>query len=335
MAPEFIPPWQQAVIVGAVSGLIGSWFFLRGVETADFLPLVSSIIGMDSFMAGAFLHYTIGTIIGITFALLFFRDIRGLGPAMVYGMSYGLLWWFIGPQTLFPILLGSPVEWSLEVASANYASLLAHILYGILIGFIFDIINDIWRKLFIDSDPLKRSREGGGATGIRGILMGVAGGLIGGLLFTLVLLGINALPKTANLVGSQSATVGFILNLVISIFIGITYGLFFQRVGFSYGSGMSWGILYGLLWWVAGTMTLFPALLGQSIDWGLPAAVSNFATLIGHLLYGLGLGLFFQFLARRYDDELRNFAGRSSSSAAPAMWASTLLFGVLMLLLLK
>ncbi|MDX1414877.1 MAG: hypothetical protein R3293_11850 [Candidatus Promineifilaceae bacterium] len=333
-APDFIPPWKQAVIVGGIGGLFGAWIFLRGVETADFFPIVAGIIGMDSYMAGAFLHYTIGMIIAITFALLFYRDIRGVGPAMIYGMSYGIQWWFIGPQTLLPILTGAPIEWSLETASANYAPLLAHVLYGAMIGFFFAVVNTVWRKLFIDSDPLRRTREGGGTTGIRGILMGVAGGLLGGLLFTFVLVGIGALPAVANLVGSQSSATGLLVHLTISVIIGITYGLFFQRVGYSYGAGIGWGVLYGLLWWVIGAMTLFAFLLRQPIDWSLAAAAANYAALIGHLLYGLGLGLFFQFLARRYDAELRQFAGRSFHSAAPAMWAAALLFGVMLPLLL-
>ncbi len=333
-ASQIAPLWQQAVIVGAIGGTLGAWIFLRGVESTIFFPLVSSMVGMDSFSTGAIIHYSIGIIIGITFALLFYRDIRGLGPAIIWGMSYGILWWFIGPLTLLPILTGSPIDWTLESAQANYAPLLAHILYGAIIGLFFAITNGIWRKLFVDSDPLNRTREGGGTSSIRGSLMGILGGIIGGLLFAFVFIIIGALPTVASIIGSQSPTTGFIVHIIIAIIIGITFGLFFQRVGISYGVCMSWGTLYGLLWFVLGAMTLLPALLRQPIDWSLQTIIANYAFLVGHLLYGLGLGLFFQFLAVRYDTELRFRNWNFSNEAAPAMWASTLLFGVMMPLLL-
>jgi hypothetical protein len=75
--------------------------------------------------------------------------------------------------------------------------------------------------------------------------------------------------------------------------------------------------------------------------------------LVGHLLYGAGLGLFYQFLARRYDDELsgrvrrgtqgtrlahqanRSPQPRTTGTPASALWAVTLVLGVLLPLLLS
>ena len=46
---------------------------------------------------------------------------------------------------------------------------------------------------------------------------------------------------------------------------------------------MSWGMSYGVLWWLLGALTLFPALLRQPVDWSLAAVSANYASLIGHL----------------------------------------------------
>jgi uncharacterized membrane protein YagU involved in acid resistance len=334
VAPELVPPWGQALIVGGVGGLLGSWVFLRGIETADFFPLVASMMGMNTFNAGALLHYLIGIVIALTFALLFHQDVHGTGPALIWGMSYGVLWWLLGPLTLLPLLTGTPVEWSLDAAQTNFAPLVAHLLYGALVGWFYAGINSMWRTLFIDSDPLNRTREGRGATNARGLLMGQAGGILGGLLFTYVMVGIGALPVIANLVGSRSPVIGFLLHLIIAIVIGSSFGLLFQRQAYSYGAGMSWGVLYGALWWLLGALTLFPALLRQPIDWSLAVASANYASLVGHLLYGLGLGLFYQYLARRYDPAFQTRQSRASGTAAAAMWASTLLIAVMLPLLL-
>ncbi|MFZ0548722.1 MAG: hypothetical protein WAM60_24945 [Candidatus Promineifilaceae bacterium] len=335
VAPELVPSWGQALIVGGLGGLLGSWVFLRGIETANFFPLVASIIGMDTYMAGVLLHYIIGIIIAITFALLFNQDIRGAGSALVWGLSYGILWWVIGPLTLLPLLTGAPVTWSLEAAQANFASLVAHLLYGAMVGWFYAVINGIWRTLFIDSDPLNRTREGRGVANVRGLLMGQMGGILGGLLFTFVMIGIGALPYVANLVGSRSPAVGWLVHLIISIIIGSSFGLLFQHEAYSYGAGMSWGVLYGVLWWLLGALTLFPALLRQPIDWSLGAATANYAPLIGHLLYGLGLGLLYQYLARRHDPALQTRRERARGTVAAAMWASTLFIVVMLPLLLS
>jgi uncharacterized membrane protein YagU involved in acid resistance len=145
---------------------------------------------------------------------------------------------------------------------------------------------------------------------------------------------IGALPKVANLVGSNSPAVGFLVHLTISIIIGSSFGLLFKRQAYSYGAGMSWGVLYGLLWWFLGALTMFPALLRQPVDWSLGTATANYASLIGHLLYGLGLGLFYQYLARRYDKELDARETAASNTAAAAMWACTLLIAVMLPILL-
>jgi len=249
-------------------------------------------------------------------------------------MSYGVLWWLLGPLTLLPLLTGSPVEWSLSAAQANFDPFVAHLLYGAIIGWFYAVVNGGWRTLFIDSDPLNRTREGSGATSLRGLLMGQAGGILGGLLFTYVMTAIDALPKVANLVGSNSSAIGFVVHLFISIIIGSSFGLLYKRQAYSYGTGMSWGVLYGLLWWFLGALTLFPALLRQPVDWSLEAATANYPSLIGHLLYGLGLGLFYQYLARRYDRELDDRKTGASKPAVAAMWAYTLLVAVMLPMLL-
>jgi len=349
-----VPPLVQALIIGGLGGLLGSWVFLRGIETAAFIPLVAGLMGSNSMVLGTILHYVVGTTIGISFGLLFYRDVLGTGSSLVWGLNYGLLWWAIGPLTLLPGLLRFEVhpDWSLVMAQAVFAPLVGHLLYGAVVGLFYALINRLWRVLFVDSDPLNRSREGAGARGVRGILMGIAAGIVGGLLFTIVMVGIGALPQVASLVGARSAFAGFIVHLIIAVIIGISYGLLFQREAYSYGAGLAWGLVYGLLWWFVGAITLFPMFLRQPVDWSLQTVTMLYPSLIGHLLYGAGLGLFFQFLARRYDDDLsgRPRHGspdsrlgvpahvlprrRTAGTPAAALWAVTLVMGVMLPLLL-
>ena len=143
-------------------------------------------------------------------------------------------------------------DWSLTAARTAFRSLVAHMLYGALVGFFYAVVNKLWQVLFVDSDPLNRSFEGAGTRGLRSVLMGQAAGVIGGLLFTVVMVGVGALPRVASLIGAESAFAGFIVHLIIAIIIGSSYGLLFEREAYSYGSGLGWGLVYGLLWWLNG-----------------------------------------------------------------------------------
>ena len=355
MEQAIVPKPIQAVIVGGLGGLVGSWIFARGVETAEFFPLVAGLMGSNAMALGRLLHYTIGITIGISFGLLFSRDIRGVGSSLVWGLNYGLVWWVIGPMTLLPILLGleTQPDWSLGAAQENVPSLVAHMLYGSIVGLFYALANRVWRVLFVDSDPVNRALESPGSLGLRVALMGLGSGVVGGLLFTIVMAGTGALSQIASLVGAQSPLAGLIVHLIVAIIVGMSYGLLFGQEILSYGTGLAWGTVYGLLWWLLGAATLYPILLRQPVDWSLEAVAGLYPSLVGHLLYGVGLGLFFQFLARRYgkepsgrprrdtwdgppsqqrgDDSRRREMGQS----APALWIVTLVLGIMLPLLLS
>jgi hypothetical protein len=263
------------------------------------------LIGSESAIIGLLIHYLIGLIIGVTFGYLFIRYIHRTGSAVIWGLNYGLFWWIIGPLTLMPLFrFGTLPEWTLTVAQRAAPSLIAHLIYGSLVGLCYALINKVWHVLFVDSDPLNRTLKGAGTRGMRGAIMGVAGGIIGGLLFTIVMVGVGALPRVATLIGAQSAFVGFIVHLLISLMIGISYGLLFQREADSYGAGLAWGLLYGLLWWLLGSNTLFNMLLREPVDWSLAAIPLPIFSRPLTLRGGPGPHLTNQYLARRYDREL-------------------------------
>ncbi len=302
MAHTIVPAWVRALIVGGLGGLLGSWVFVWGVVGTDFYVVVAGIVRSDSLTVGRLLHYGIGLLIGCSFGLLFDHEDQDPGNGLIYGINYGLFWWIIGPMVLLPWLLGRDAQpyWTLATIQNFVPSFVGHILYGALVGWFYGVVNQLWRVLFVDSDPLNRTVEGVGSRWLRAILMGEAGGIIGGLLFTIVMVGDGALPRVGSLIGMSSPVAGFIVHLVISVLIGTSYGLLFYRKVSSYAAEITLGLIYGWFWWVLGAVTLFALLLKQPVDWSLVAVTSLYPSLIGHLLYGIGLAIFYQFLARRY-----------------------------------
>jgi uncharacterized membrane protein YagU involved in acid resistance len=299
-AGELPLSFPRAVIVGGLAGLFGGWAFGKWMGQVNFFPLIAELVHSNSRVVGITLHFIIATVIGASFGLLFQRDIRGFGSSMGWGLAYGILWWFLGPLTLKPLMLGTPLDWSYLRGAELFGSLVGHIVYGVIVGVIYAAVDRLWVGFFKESDPINREPEGPGLRIIHSLKWGAAAGLSGGLLFSLVLLATGTLPEVARMGGGSSAVFGFIVHMSISAMLGMTYGLLFMREAPDFGSGITWGLVYGLIWWFIGPMTLLPILLGGSLTWTTAAANALFPSLIGHLLYGAATAVAFLVFERRH-----------------------------------
>jgi uncharacterized membrane protein YagU involved in acid resistance len=262
---------------------------------------------------------------------------------MGWGLGFGIFWWFFGPLTLLRLAAGMPLDWSAEQGSAVFGSLVGHILYGLILGVAYATIDKIWVRLFIQSDPLNREIEGPGLHILLSLGWGAIAGLIGGLASMPVMIATGVLPKVA---GVDSTLVGFrgvFIHLLVSAAIGMTYGLLFREEASTPGNAISWGWLFGLIWWYLGPMTLLPLLLTGVCDWSTDAASALLPSLLGHLIYGAVTALIFFLFDHRYTRsllldprtsarELRRI--RPLESPAPALWLFALSLGVLLPILL-
>lgn len=329
----------RAVTVGGFAGLVGGWAFSIWFAQNNAFVLIAGIINSDSSAVGMLLHYLIAAIIGASFGLLFQQDVRGPGSSICWGLAYGLFWWFLGPLTLWPLLLHQPVDWSYLHGSALFGSLIGHAVYGILLGWIYAWGNRWWVGLFIESDPLKRQAEGPGIVTLRSLEWGALASILGGLLFSIIMVATGVLPQVAALIGGSSPLAGFVVHLVISVLIGMSYGLFFAHESSDVGSSLAWGMLYGLAWWFLGPLTLMPILLGHTVIWTMQAADLLLPSLLGHLIYGAATGVVFFWLESQHaawlllDKRAAAHAARlrrPPGTPAPALWLVVLGLGVVL-----
>ncbi|BCL83708.1 hypothetical protein ccbrp13_61730 [Ktedonobacteria bacterium brp13] len=329
----------HAVLVGGIAGLVGGWAFSIWFAQNNAFVLIAGIISSDSSAVGMLLHYLIAATIGASFGLLFQRDVRGTGSSICWGLAYGFFWWLLGPLTLLPLLLHQHVDWSYLHASAFFGSLIGHAVYGMLLGWIYAWGNRLWVGLFIESDPLYRQAEGPGILTLRSLEWGALASVLGGLLFSIIMVATGILPQIAALIGGSSLLAGFAVHLIISVLIGMSYGLFFQHESPDAGSSIAWGMLYGLAWWFLGPLTLMPILLGHAVTWTMQAADLLLPSLLGHLIYGAATGLVFFWFEHHHAQWLlldKRYAShearrrRPPETSAPALWVVVLGLGVVL-----
>ena len=144
------------------------------------------------------------------------------------------------------------------------------------------------------------------------ISSGAIAGLIAGLVFGLMMQMMSAptpeggrmpmMAMVAMVVGSSSVVVGWIYHLFNSSVIGAIFGWLLGPRAISAGSGLAWGVLYGLVWWIVGGQLLMPLALGMPPFASLmmpPMRMVAIGSLIGHTIYGLILGGLFPVFVRR------------------------------------
>jgi uncharacterized membrane protein YagU involved in acid resistance len=462
-----LPRWA---ISGGVAGAVGGLVFGASMAVFGMLPTIASIVRTDSALAGFGVHMLFAVIIGAAFGLLVIQLRIRVREMLFWGLVYGALWWFLGPQTLLPLFRGLPVDWSTAVAAALLPSLIGHLFYGTTVAVVLVLLQrDVramwhlprvgavlrgavaatttatvlsvvpgspegsvawpltglaigigypllfsarpeptgptlargtvygfaaWVLVDLTLQPLARGEsiawsqpdaatmaghlpaylllgagtavgytwlgqwvrglllddirkidvEPPGARGPRAVGYGAVAGLVGGLLFTAVMVLVGALPRVASIMGSQSATVGLAIHLIISAVIGVSYAVLFRRQSFDVLSGVGWGVSYGFFWWVLGDLTLLPALSGGFITWDTATLAAEFPSLVGHLAYGAALGAVYYRLEAginpwwmtRSAIETGRVAVRREQvlSAAPAIWALTVVVALTLPILL-
>ncbi|MBI1378993.1 MAG: hypothetical protein GC157_16160 [Frankiales bacterium] len=139
----------------------------------------------------------------------------------------------------------------------------------------------------------------GASPASRTVVAGVVGGLAGGMVFGMMMQMMGFIPMIAALVGSSSVAVGWVVHLAISAVIGALFGLLLAGRALRLGAYAGAGLVYGVVWWVLGPLVLMPAKLGMPL---FQFNDTVWKSLMGHMIYGLVLGLVAGWVVRRNAD---------------------------------
>ncbi|MGH7510504.1 MAG: hypothetical protein ACREMZ_13685 [Gemmatimonadales bacterium] len=138
------------------------------------------------------------------------------------------------------------------------------------------------------------------------LMAGIVAGLIAGVVFGIMMTLMHAptpdggsmpmMGMVAQVVGSTSLVVGWLYHLFNSAVIGALFGWSLGSKVRGYGSGVGWGAGYGVFWWIFGGLILMPMFLGMPAFAPLQMPMMRpvaFASLMGHVIFGLILGTAF------------------------------------------
>ena len=339
------PPFNRsrAIVAGGLAGVVSGLIFGHWMWQGAFFPLIAGLSDIQSQAVKVLLQFCVAFTIGATFGLLFQHDVRGYGSCMGWGLGYTVFWWFAGPLTLFPLSQRMPLNWSMDAASQLFGPLVGYILYGLILGVVYATFDRAWVRLFIESDPLNREAEGPGFRLFRSLQWGALAGLAGGLVSSPFMFAAHVLSSVAGVSTQLSTLSGLLVHLLVSTFIGMSYGVLFRDEASNLAMASAWGWVFGLIWWYVGPLTLLPLLLTGEIDWRISAASALLPSLLGHLIYGACTASLFYVFEQAYTGKHRldpRMTARESrrlrpvGTPAPALWFFAMGMGVVIPLLL-
>ena len=224
----------------------------------------------------------VGGAFGLVFGVLFARRATSAGAGLIWGLAAAFLMWLVFPAGLRPLFAqGVHSMAQLGDARDQFPLLVGYLVcLGMPVGLAVGIRGGL-RLVGADTQ----------FNWTRAIVAGGLAGLLGGFIFDRWMSAGEFFPLLAGLSQLPSRTISLALQFLIAVLMGVIFGLLFQRDVRSYGSCMGWGVGYAILWWFLGPLTMLPFVSHVPLDWTSDAGSAMFGSLVGHILYGLILGV--------------------------------------------
>jgi hypothetical protein len=241
------------------------------------------------------ISFEYGVLFGAGFAVVFFlgfgKRAHSPGAGLIWGLGFAAMLWLLIPTGIVPLIQGAAgYGGMLRDAQQHFPQLVAYLL---LLGMPVGLVAGIFGAVRSRRKSVKFSWG-------RAIVVGGVAGTVAGLVFSRwmyegefypLLSGLGILHSKAQMVEAHFA---------IALVIGALFGLLFQTDVLGLGSSMGWGLGFGIFWWFLGPLTILPAIRGDALDWSADQGTALFGALVGHIIYGLILGVIYAGIDRAW-----------------------------------
>ena len=133
----------KRVIQGMLGGLAGGLVFGMMMGMMGMLVMIGKMVGQPSAVVGFIVHMVNSALIGAVFAVAFGRLATQVKSGLGFGMTYGAIWWLLGPLTLMPLMMGMGLgaNWNATAISNMLPSLVGHLMYGTILGIVYVVLD--------------------------------------------------------------------------------------------------------------------------------------------------------------------------------------------------
>jgi hypothetical protein len=266
--------------------------FLWSAPTSGmFVGAVCAALGHTQFGASLLESILLGALFGLLFFVAFSHRAHSPGAGLIWGLGSASLVWLLIPAGLLPLLNGTPRSSAMLMdARARFPELVAYlVLLGTPVGLTFGVLGAVRSRW------LKREFRWG-----RAIVVGGIAGTLSGLVFSRWMYEGESYPLLGGFaqLSSRSGMVEF--HFLIALLIGAVFGLLFQTDVRGLGSSMGWGLGFSIFWWFLCPLTIFPLWNRTPLDWSADQGSALFGSLVGHIVYGLILGVIYAAIDRAW-----------------------------------